>query len=151
MSVVMSMTAAAIVAGLSLSEVSLAAVVACTENEELDQGLETVFTDLNIMHKTFIDMDCHVDVISDNELHVQTTCGSLRYARNSQEDAFRLYLDDINDAEGLIMNIRSFETDYGRNVQEYTYQHIKASLDPNMSIENEYYEDDELYLTINIE
>lgn len=41
--------------------------------------------------------------------------------------------------------------DYGRNIQEYTYQHIKSSLATNMSIENEYYEGDELYITINVE
>lgn len=84
-------------------------------------------------------------------LHVKTTCGVLKYARNSADEAFRLYLDEISDTEGLIHNIKSFETEYGRNVQEYTYQHIKASLGENMSIENEYYEDDELYLTINID
>ena len=151
MSIIISMTAAAVIAGLSLSEVSLAAVVACTNDEELDQGLETIFTDLNIMQKTFVEMDCHVKVVSDNELLVQTTCGVLRYARNEQNEAFRLYLDDITDAEGLVQNIRSFEKDYGRNVQEYTYQHIKSSLETNMTIENEYYEEDELYITINVD
>lgn len=151
MSIVISMTAAAVVAGLSLSQVSVAAIVSCCNDEELDQGLETIFTDFSLMQKTFVEMDCHVDVKSENELCVQTTCGVLRYARNSQEEAFRLYLDDINDSEGLIQNIKSFEKDYGRNVQEYTYQHIKSSLEANMSIENEYYEDDELYITINID
>lgn len=151
MSVIMTMTAAAVIAGLSLSEISLAAIVANCDEEELDQGMETIFTDMSIMQKTFTEMDCHINQISENELRVQTTCGVLRYARNSSTEAFRLYLDDINDSEGLIENIRSFERDYGRNVQEYTYQHIKSSLESTMSIENEYYEDDELYLTINVD
>lgn len=145
------MTAAAVIAGLSLTEVSAAALVACCDDEQTDKGFETVYTDLKLMEKTFLEMDCHVDVISDNELHVKTTCGVLKYARNSADEAFRLYLDEISDTEGLIRNIKSFETEYGRNVQEYTYQHIKASLGENISIENEYYEDDELYLTINID
>lgn len=151
MSMVLTMTAAAVIAGLSLSEVSLAAVVANIDEDELNQGLETVYTDLELMQKTFIEMDCHVDVVSENELHVQTTCGVLRYVRNEQGQAFRLYLDQITDTEELVANIRSFERDYGRNVQEYTYQHIKSSLGQNMTIENEYYEEDELYLTINID
>jgi len=151
MSIVISMTAAAVVAGLSLSEVSLAAVVSCVDDNQIDEGLETIFTDLEIMQKTFVEMDCHVDVVSENELRVKTTCGTLRYARNTQGQAFRLYLDDINDSEGLLQNIISFEQDYGRNVQEYTYQHIKSSLESNMSIENEYYEGDELYITINVD
>lgn len=151
MSIVISMTAAAVIAGLSLSEVSLAAVVANCNDEEMDQGLETIFTDMQIMQKTFLEMDCHIDVISENELVVQTTCGVLRYARASRDQAFRLYLNEVEDSQGLVENIRAFECDYGRNVQEYTYQHIKANLDANMSIENEYYEGDDLYLTINVD
>lgn len=151
MSMILTMTAAAVIAGMSLSEISLAAVVANIDEKELEQGLETVFTDMDIMVKTFVELDCHVEQISEDELHVQTTCGVLRYVRNSQGQAFRLYLDEITDTEGLVENIRSFEKDYGRNVQEYTYQHIKSSLPQNMSIENEYYEEDELYLTINID
>lgn len=151
MSLIATMTTAALVAGLTLTEVSLAAVVANELTEGLDEGLETIFTDMELMRKTFAEMDCHVEEVSENEIYVKTTCGNLRYSRYSAEDAFRLYLDDISDTEGLIQNIRSFEIDYGRNVQEYTYNHIKSSLEANMSIENEYYEGDELYITINIE
>ena len=151
MSMVLTMTACAVIAGLSLSEVSLAALVASSNDEELDQGLETIFTDMEILEKTLLEMDCHMKKISENELQVETTCGVLRYVRGGEGQAFRLFLDEITEVEGLVENIRSFERDYGRNVQEYTYQHIKSSLGGNMSIENECYEGDELYLTISID
>lgn len=151
MSMVLTMTTAAILAGMSLSEVSLAALVSCTNDTQQDAGLDTIFVDAEIMKKTFEDMDCHVNAVSENEIYVETKCGQLCYKRNSSAETFRLYLNDITDQEGLIANIRSFEKDYGRNVQDYTYHHIKENLADGMSIENEYFEDDDLYITINIE
>lgn len=151
MSIVISMTTAAVVAGMTLSEISLAAVVACCDKEEIDQGFETIFTDYEMMKKTFVEMDCHIREVSENEILVETVCGNLRYCRQGKDEAFKLYLDNIEDVDGLVQNIKSFELDYGRNIQEYTYQHIKSSLATNMSIENEYYEGDELYITINVE
>lgn len=151
MSMVLTMTAAAIIAGMTLSEVSLAAVAAnCTDTQK-DEGLETIFVDAEILKKTLTDLDCHMKVVSDNEIYVETTCGQLCYKRNNAGEAFRLYLNDVTDQEGLIANIRSFEVDYGRNIQDYTYHHIKDNLAEGMSIESESYENDELYLTINIE
>lgn len=151
MSMILTMTAAAIVAGLSLTQVSLATVVALKDdNEAFNEGLETIFTDAKILQKTFAEMDCHMKVISDNEIHVETSCGNLCYKRANEGEAFMLYLNDVKDKAGLIENIRSFEVDYGRNVQDYTYHHIKDNLPEGMSIENECYEDDELCITISV-
>jgi len=152
MSMILTMTAAAIIAGLSLSEVSLAALVAneCSTETD-DEGLETIFTDVEILKKTILEMDCHMDVVSENEVHVMTTCGRLAYKRQSSEEAFRLFLGQVSDREGLIENIRSFEVDYGRNVQDYTFAHIRENLGEGMRIIEEGYENDDLYITISVE
>lgn len=145
------MTAAAIIAGLSLSEVSLAALAADTCSTENDEGLETIFTDAQILRKTILEMDCHMEAVSDNEIYVMTSAGRLGYIRNNADEAFRLRLDMISDRQGLIENIRSFEVDYGRNVQDYTYAHIKENLGEGMRIIEEGFEDDDLYITISVE
>ncbi len=151
MSMILTLTSAAIIAGLSLTQVSVAALVACQDSENLTEGLETVYMDSQILQKTLIEMDCHMKVKSDNEIYVETTCGQLLFKREDVNLPFRLFINDIRDQEGLIQNMKSFELDYGRNVQDYTYHHIKDHLPQGMSIENEYVEDDELYLTINVE
>lgn len=151
MSMILTMTTAAIIAGFTLSEFSLAAICANTKDTELDQGMETIFADADLMIQTLENMDCHVKQISENEILVETVCGVLRYARPQAGMAFRLYLTDVKDAQGLIENIRSFEVDYGRNIQEYTYHHIKEHLSEGMSIESEDFEGDDLYITINVE
>ena len=152
MSMILTMTAAAVIAGLSLTQVSLAAVVAFKgDKENYTEGLETIFTDAKILQKTLGEMDCHMKVISENEIYVETTCGQLCYKRANAQEAFKLYLNNVTDKEGLVANIKSFEADYGKNVQDYTYHHIKDNLPENMSIENEYFDEDTLYITINVD
>ena len=51
----------------------------------------------------------------------------------------------------LLEQIQLFETEYGRNVQTYTYHHIKENLTEDMQIVSEtVLEDDSLVLTISI-
>ena len=156
MSCILSLTAAAVIAGLTITSTASVALVSALDNgEELDdiQGLETVFVDMGILVKTLKEeYDCHVNIISDNEIQVVTSNGNLVYRRDNVTEAFKLYFNEIKDVDKLIQNIKSFEVDYGRNVQNYTYAHIKENLPNNMSIfEEEIMEDDSLYLTINID
>lgn len=157
MSCVLTLTSAAVIAALSLTGTSALTVTSLLGNakdkEKLEEGLETVFTDASVLLETLQnEYDCHVNVISENEYDVVTNCGVLKYKRNSVAEAFQLYLTEIENAEGLIANIKSFELDYGRNVQAYTYAHIKENLSKGMTIaEEEVLEDDTLLLTINVE
>ena len=72
--------------------------------------------------------------------------------RADASQAFDLYLDEIEDVNGLLENIKSFEVDYGRNVQAYTYNHIKENLSAGMTIDSEeVLDDDSLVLTIRVQ
>ena len=155
MSVVLTLTSCAIIAGLSITQTASMALIV-QDNDELEEnineGLETQFVDTQILLKTLQGFDCHFTQVNENQINVQTTCGNLIYQRGAVGEAYKLYLDEINDVEGLVQNIRSFEFDYGRNVPAYTYDHIKKNLTDDMTIvEDELLEDDSLYLTINIE
>ena len=155
MSVIFTLTSCAVIAALSLTNTALSALILTggEENETAkEEGLETQFADHELLLKTLNGFDCHMELIGENEIRVATTAGSLIYRRAAAGEAFRLYLDEITDAETLIANIRAFEVDYGRNVQAYTYDHIRKNLSENMSIAEETIaEDDSIYLTINVE
>ncbi len=155
MSVILTLTSCAIIAGLSLTQTAVMAMTVATDEENyepLEQGLDTQFVDAEILSKTLNGFDCHFTQVDENQFIVETTCGNLVYKRAGVGEAFKLYFNDINDVDGLVENIRSFEYDYGRNVQAYTYDHIKKNLTDDMTIvEDEILEDDSLYLTINIE
>ena len=155
MSLTLTLTSAAIVAGITISQTALTSIaiaVANGKNDELEDSFETCFVDVNILIKTLEEMDCIVTKVSENEILVETTCGNLRYVRNNEKENFRMCLNEITDVDGLLENIRSFEQDYGRNVQAYTYGHIKKNLSGNMKIvEEEVMDDDTLMLTINID
>ena len=157
MSLVLSLTSCAVVAGVTLTQaavtaVSVAVAASGKEESQINQGFETIFADSQLLAKTLNGFDCHFQQVDENHFIVETTCGNLIYKRNSVDEAFRLYLDEINDVDGLLANIKSFEVDYGRNVQAYTYDHIKKNLSDNMTIvDDEVLEDDSLYLTINVE
>ena len=153
MSVTLTLTSCAIVAAVTLSNTAIAALaVSHKTQQKTNEGLETIFNDVHILEKTLSGFDCHYKVVSENEISVETTCGNLVYRRSSSDEAFRLYLNEITDLDGLIENIRSFEFDYGRNVQEYTYHHILDNLGEGMTVVNdEILDDDSLCLTINVE
>lgn len=154
MSVVLSLTSAAIIAGISVATATSLGVISSISDGVFDetQGIETMFIDSEILLKTLNEYDCHYNVISENEYHVITTCGNIKYIRENASQPFKMYVDEVENVEGLFENIKSFELDYGRNVQAYTYNHIKENLSENMSIvEEEVLDDDSLYLTINVE
>lgn len=154
MSVTLTLTSAAIIAGISLASATSMTIIGRAADGvfDVDEGIDTMFVDSEILLKTLNEYDCHFDVISENEYIVKTTCGNIRYARENSTQNFKMYLGDIDDVDGLLDNIKSFELDYGRNVQDYTYNHIKKNLSEGMSIESEeVLDDDSLYLTINIE
>lgn len=155
MSIVLSLTALAVVAGSTLSTVSIMSLIGSKDEVQLDDGLqnlETMFVDCDLLAKTLAEHGCCVNVNSENEIIVQTSCGNLRYARNSATEAFGLYINEVNDPQALIENLRAFEFEYGKNVQAYTYDHILSNLSEDMTFqEEEILEDDSLLLTITID
>lgn len=151
MSVILSLTSAAIIAGISVSSVAVAGLVDIRKNAKKQTSLETVFNDSALLEKTLADYGCCVDKVTENDLRVQTQCGTLRYFRQDGGQPFRLMLEQVEDADALLEQIRVFETEYGRNVQTYTYHHIKENLPEDMQILSEsVLEDDSLVLTIQI-
>lgn len=154
MSVVFTLTSAAVLAGMTLSTATTIAVINQVSDGEIDisEPIETMFNDCELLEKTLLAHGCGVKVISENEIIVETECGNMRYIRENASLPFGLLLDEISNPEELFENLKSFEVDYGRNVQAYTYNHIKENLTDGMSIANEeVLEDDSLVLTINIE
>lgn len=117
-------------------------------------ALDTIFVDYDLLIETLqAHMGCveGINAISENEVVVQTECGPLRYFRQNNTQAFKLELSEITDPDRLIAQLKSFEEEYGRNVQTYTYNHIKENLSGNMKIESEeVLDDDSLLLTIDI-
>lgn len=151
MSVVLSLTSAAIIAGISVSSVAVAGLVENKKSAKKQKSLETIFNDHGLLLKTLADYGCCVEQVSENDFRVQTQCGVLRYFRTDSTQPFRLLLEQVEDADALLEQIRLFETEYGRNVQNYTYHHIKENLTGDMQILSEsVLEDDSLVLTISI-
>ncbi len=151
MSLVLSLTSAAIIAGVSIAPLAVAGIVMNVGGKQEQKSFETVFCDGELLVKTLADYGCCVEKIAENDFQVQTQCGVLRYFRNDESQPFQLLLEQVQDADALLEQIRLFETEYGRNVQTYTYNHIKENLTGDMQILSEMVlEDDSLLLTISI-
>lgn len=152
MSVVLSLTSMAIIACASLTSAAAVAIAQTQVGKvNKEQGFETVFNDSALLLKTLQEHGCCVEQRGENELAVQTACGTLRYFRADASEPFSLYLSEVQQPEALLEEIRQFETEYGRNVQSYTYHHIKDNLPDNMTIvSEEVLDDDALLLTISL-
>ena len=99
MSVVLTLTSCAIIAGLSITQTAAMALVVKDDDEleeNINEGLETQFVDSEILIKTLQGFDCHFEQIDENQINVQTTCGNLIYKRDAVGEAFKLYMDEIN-------------------------------------------------------
>ncbi len=154
MSVVFTLTSAAILAGITLSSATTIAIIDQVSDGVMDvnEPIETMFNNCELLEKTLLNHGCGVKVISENEIIVETECGNMRYVRENASLPFGLLLDEISNPDKFFENLKSFEVDYGRNVQAYTYNHIKENLSDGMSItDEEVLEDDSLFLTINIQ
>ena len=153
MSVVLSLTSAAIIAGVSITSLSVTQLI---ENKtgvgkRKNPCFETIFVDGELLKKTLTDYGCCIKQVSTNEFVVETNNGELRYFRNADAEAFQLELRSVENVDLLLEQIRLFETEYGRNVQTYTYHHIMENLSEDMNVVSEQVlEDDSLMLTISI-
>lgn len=151
MSVVLSLTSAAIIACASVSSISALTALSLHGAKEEELSFETIFNDKGLLLKTLTDHGCCVQEHGENELAVETSFGTLRYIRADAAQPYRLYLGDVADPAALMEEMRLFETEYGRNVQSYTYHHIKQNLTEDMSVVSEaVLEDDSLLLTISL-
>lgn len=154
MSVTISLVSAAIMVGVTISSASSMALISgfSKGTTNLDDPIETMFNDHELLVKTLTAHNACVNVVSENEIIVKTSAGNMKYVRENQSQAFGLLLDEISNPDVFFDNLKSFEVDYGRNVQEYTYNHIKENLTDEMSIEDEVVlDDDSLLLTINLQ
>lgn len=118
------------------------------------QCVDTVFVDGELLVETLkAHGSCvsNIQIVSENEILVDTEVGKLRYIRSNVTENFKLEFGMITDQEKFIEQLKSFEKEYGRNVQTYTYNHIKENLTEDMKVESEeVLDDDSLMLTIDI-
>ena len=154
MSVTFTLASAAIIAGITLSSTTTLAVISGINDGTVNEseGIETMFNDCALLQETLLAHSCGVKVLSENEIIVQTDCGNMRYVRQNAAEAFKLELGDISNPEKFFDNLKLFEVDYGRNVQAYTYNHVRENMTDGMAVQNEeILEDDTIVLTINVE
>lgn len=153
MSLTLSLVSAAVIAGVSLATTTTTMLINnISDKNEVQEGINTMFVDSDILCSTLNELGACINKISENEFSVATQCGNIRYARENASQAFKIYFDEINDVEALMEQLKTFELDYGRNVQAYTYNHLKENLTDDMLVADEQVlDDDSLLLTINIE
>ena len=113
MSVVLSLTSAAIIAGVSLSSVAITALIDSKMNAKNDQSIcvDTIFTDSAILKKTLEDYGSCVEEVTSNDYQVQTKCGTLHYFRQDETMPFQLILENVENVERrLFICEKSFQT-----------------------------------------
>lgn len=154
MSVIFSLTSAVIIAGATLSASGGLALISSLENadSQTETAAETMFVDSELLIKTLNGLGCDINVVSENEIKVNISCSEIEYFRANAGEPFKMRINGVDNPQLLCDELKKLENDYGRNVQAYTYSHIKQNLTSNMSLENEeFLEDDSVLLTISVE
>ncbi len=154
----MSLTLTLLPATLALSTTLTGSAVGLLTSLDLSDGcpdlpaVDTCFADGTLLVRTLTEHGLNVEKISENEFVVETESGRLRYFRSSAEEAFQVEASRIKDPEALIRALDQLENEYGRNVQQFTYETIRCNLARHgMKLENEeLLEDDTILLTLDI-
>lgn len=153
MSMVLTMIPVAVAVGVSLSSATVMAVTSKKGRKGSDLApLETIFCDGSMLVKTLEEHGLNVCKVGENEFTVETESGFLHFFRDSEEVPFLLEVKNLQDTEELLGALESFEKEYGRNVQKFTYDNVLASLEEyGMSIqEEEVLEDESILLTLGV-
>ena len=157
MSLVLSMTSAAICLGISALGGMVAAKQALdarcgTDATELDP-VQTRFNDRTLLIKTLEEHGFTVQQEEDGILTVHTSAGSLRYYQPQEGEAFWVQPFDLKSEAELHAHEDELTEEYMVNVQKSTYLLLKQRLKErqDMELESEaVLEDQSILLTINV-
>lgn len=114
--------------------------------------IETVFMDSQLLCKTLSEHGLQIRQVSNSEYIVETQSGVLHYFRRSADTPFMLELSNVKDMDELLNSLDTLENEYGRNVQQFTYDKVMCSLEEHgMSVAGEeVLEDNSILITLNL-
>ncbi|MGN0193993.1 MAG: hypothetical protein ACI39G_02655 [Pseudoramibacter sp.] len=136
----------------SAVEGTAAVVYACEHSKRGKSApIQTKFCDAAILEETLKEHGVPYKIKNDGEITADFTAGKIRYFRESADQPFEMQVFGVKDMDQVACNVQAIEAEYGSNVQQYTYNHIKASLPENMSVASEeILEDDSILLTLEV-
>lgn len=155
MSVVVTMTTAAIAISISAAAGSAAVIpllgVLCDKNKEKDTVIEPVitrFADKETLIKTMSEHGFLVEEHEDGVLTIATSVGSLRYFQTAEDQPFWVQPFDIKDEAELEAQQQELIEEYMLNVQKSTYVLLKQQLEKrdDMTLDSEEFLEDETIL-----
>ena len=128
------------------------------EKMEVEEGatelgpIKTIFNDTELLEKTLVDHGIKVDMKSQSRVTASVGNAEMIFSRANELDPFSVMVRGLCDANALLKEIHSIETEYQQNVQSYTYEKMITGLtEKNMTIAREHVtEDNSIVLTINV-
>lgn len=146
MAVAMAVTASA--GGVSLAQ----AIRTHQGKSVMKEMIPTKYMDCELLKKALEDCGTCVDVISENSLRVTCNGGVLIYARDYENEPFKVMVADVESQEELAQDLEALEYEYNMNVQQFTYDKVIKNLPKNMHLtEESVLEDDSMLMTITID
>lgn len=153
MSVTLTLVPLAVAVGITLTAASATLLKEKNPTREAEiPTLETAFQDHDLLVKTLTQHGLQLHSVSDNEIIVKSESGLLRYYRQDASQNFLLKMENISNLRELLTSVDELNTEYGRNVQTFTYNKVMTSLhEHGMTVEQEeVLEDDSIVLTLNV-
>ena len=129
------------------------------EKMEVEEGatelgpIKTIFNNVELLEKTLQEHGFKLDVISQTKVTARAGNAEMIFTRLNEIDPFSVTVQGLCDANALLKEIHSIETEYQQNVQSYTYEKMLTGLsEKNMTIAREHVTaDNSIVLTINVD
>ena len=122
------------------------------ESSRVTCRIETRYNDTGLLCKTLNEHGLTVEIANDSVVKASCLNSSFVFRREYSNQSFNLVLNSKEEIQTLQKELKQLEEEYSLNVQSFTYEKIKSSLESDMSIESEeVLEDNSILLTINLE
>ena len=150
MSMTITLVPIVIALGSTVSTASLAAL--CAGKNKKITDLQTGFVDRELLINTLNEHGLKPVVKDGDHIVVITPQGEIHYERTAAGEPYVLNARNVHNVGELMEELKTFEKEYGRNVQAYTYSRILVSLEEHgLSLqEEEVTDDDTIVLTLNV-
>lgn len=124
----------------------------CQTESKQKELIKSRYNDSYLLQKTLEEHGVQVNVLSENHLEATLAEGKITYVRQNDNEPFYIDVSNVGCMERFLEDIDQIDSEYGCNVQSYTYDRVMQNIPDGMYLESEQVlEDNSILLTLTVD
>lgn len=124
----------------------------CQSDAKQKELIKSRYNDSTMLQKTLEDHGVQVKVISENHIEATLAEGKITYIRQNDDEPFYIDVSEVGCMDRFLEEIDQIDSEYGSNVQSYTYNRLMQNIPDGMYLESEQVlEDNSILITLTVD